>query len=376
MAHLNDDEVTDFGPFRLSSDARQDHFEGDMYADDDKVTRGISLAGVGAWSLPEKQPAGVLLPNASVPFQLPVERMPRNQRALVGDAPTEFVQSLITFLETSCDSVVQVKEKGELEAQLCVGYNLLQLEVRLIAPDSSPSSVAALWTRISGDGVDFLGIIHSCADHIQQSGLMAREVPAGGEVPMASILPQFPVGDLASWETTPPATPSGEHSMPLLEVPPCTEEDCDDLLDMARSSDGRIRAEAAVAMVKMFDTVDGDVLGSVLAKRPEVVLALVNDAECVLAAPILAGLLARHGRLSPEYLLAPLVARLQDEKSALGVRQLARSLQQCAGELKSKPADLEQLHAASSSISHEANDLVTARCLQEAAFALHAQLAQ
>jgi hypothetical protein len=128
MSHLNDDEVTDFIPFRLSSDARQDHFEGDMYADDDKVTRGISLGGVGAWSLSEKQPpARVLLPNSASPITLPVEPMPRNQRAIVGDAPTPFVQALVTFLERSCDGVVEVKGEGEVEAQLCVGFNLLQL---------------------------------------------------------------------------------------------------------------------------------------------------------------------------------------------------------------------------------------------------------
>jgi hypothetical protein len=160
--------------------------------------------------------------------------------------------------------------------------------------------------------------------------------------------------------------------MPLLEVPPCTEEDLADLLDMAKSSDGRIRQEAAVAMVKMFDTPDGEVLGSVLAKRPEVVLALVNDADCVLAAPILAGILARHGRLSPECLLSPLVARLQEEKSALGIRQLARAVQQCAGELQTKPADLEQLSAAIR--MHKPADVVTERCLAEAVFALKAPL--
>jgi hypothetical protein len=361
--------------FRVAP-VRSDHFDGDIYAEEVPVERGLCLASIDVdedkhtKSTPDGSTARVIFPNSADAVELPVENLPSGQRSIVGDAATPFVGALLRFLG-SIDSIVQVPSAaGNVEASLCVGYSLLQIHVRFIAPKVCPTSVAAVWTRLSGDSVDFLSTMRACSEYIQASGLKALEVPAGwtGTLPFQGpLLPHF--GAKAGFpEVTPPVTPSGSHLVSLLDVEPCAEEDCEDLIALAESPEERLRAEAAVAMAKMFEGVDAEVFRSVLAKRPKVVMALLRDHACVLAAPALAAKLANVGAVDAGSVVSVLVERLQDEQTPLGVKQLARALAQCANDLRPPPAEAAKFVETISAYS--TNDEATRRFLRESVHAL------
>jgi hypothetical protein len=358
--------------FRVAP-VRTDHFDGDIYAEEAPVERGLCLASMDMNDEAKKRnpetSARVIFPNSADAVELPVEKLPSGQRSIVGDAATPFVGALLRFLE-SIDSIVQVPSacSGDVEASLCVGYSLLQIHVRFIAPEVSPTSVAAVWTRLSGDGVDFLSTIRSCSEYIQASGLNAMEVPAGwtGALPFHGTL--APPPHLGFPEITPPVTPSGSHLVSLLDVEPCAVEDCEELVALAESPEDRLRAEAAVAMTKMLEGVDTEVFRCVLEKRPEVVMSLLRDPACVLAAPSLAAKLATYGAVDAGSVVSVLVERLQDEKTPLGVKQLARALSQCATALRGPATDSAKLVSTLS--TYASDDEATRRFLKESVYAL------
>jgi hypothetical protein len=359
--------------FRVAP-VRSDHFDGDIYAEEAPVERGICLAypmdmdDEGKKRKPETS-ARVIFPNSADAVELPVENLPSGQRSIVGDAATPFVGALLRFLE-STDSIVQVPSAaGDFEASLCVGYCLLEIHVRFIAPSVAPTSVAAVWTRLSGDSVDFMSTVRACSEYIHSTGLTAMEVPAGwtgalpfpGSMAPPSVAAGFP-------EITPPVTPSGSHLVGLLDVEPCAAEDCEELVALAESQEDRLRAEAAVLMNKMLEGVDVEVLRGVLEKRPEVVLTLLRDPACVLAAPALAAKLANAGVVDAGSVMPVLVERLQDEKSPLGVKQLARALSQCANDLRGPLPDSAKW--ASTLSAYATDDKATRRFLGESVHAL------
>jgi hypothetical protein len=356
--------------FRVAP-VRSDHFDGDIYADEAPVERGICLAysmdvdDEGKKRTRETS-ARVIFPNSADAVELPVENLPSGQRSIVGDAATPFVGALLRFLE-SADSIVQVPSAaGDIEASLCVGYCLLEIHVRFIAPSVAPTSVAAVWTRLSGDSVDFVSTMRACAEYIQSSGLNAVEVPAGwaGALPLpGAVAPHagYP-------EITPPVTPSGSHLMSLLDVEPCAAEDCEELVALAESPEDRLRAEAAVLMNKMLEGVDAEVLRRVLEKRPEVALTLLREPACVLAAPALAAKLASARVLDAASVVPVMVERLQDEKTPLGVKQLARALSQCANDVRGPLPDSTKLVSTLS--AYATDDKATRRFLGESVYAL------
>jgi hypothetical protein len=364
-----------------STPVRSDHFDGDIYAEEAPVERGICLdrlpAEFGHMDMDDEgkkrkpeSTARVIFPNSADAVELPVENLPSGQRSIVGDAATPFVGALLRFLE-SLDSIVQVPSAvGDVEASLCVGYSLLQIHVRFIAPKVSPTGVAAVWTRLSGDGVDFVSTVRACSEYIQASGLNAVEVPAGwtGPLPFHGTLAP-PFGAAAGFpEITPPVTPSGSHLTSLLDVEPCAVEDCEELVALAESPEDRLRAEAAVAMTKMLEGVDAEVFRRVMEKRPEVVMALLRDPACVLAAPVLAAKLASYGAADAGSVISTLVERLQEEKTPLGVKQLARAIAQCSAELRGPLADSAKLVSTLS--AYVSDDKATRRFLGESVYAL------
>merc|ERR1719235_1043931 len=311
--------------------------------------------------------ARVIFPNCADAVELPVENLPSGQRSIVGDAATPFVGALLRFLE-STDSIVQAPTAcGDVEASLCVGYGLLEIHVRFIAPSVAPTNVAAVWTRLSGDSVDFVSTVRACSEYIQSSGLTAMEVPAGwtGALPFQGALP---FGAAGFPEITPPVTPSGSHLVSLLDVEPCAEEDCEELVALAESQDERLRAEAAVLMTKMLEGVDAEVLRRVVGKRTEVVMTLLRDPACVFAAPALAAKLANAGVVDAGSVVPVLVERLQEEKTPLGVKQLARALSQCANDLRGPRPDSTKLVSTLSGYATE--DKATRRFLGESVYAL------
>jgi hypothetical protein len=154
----------------------------------------------------------------------------------------------------------------------------------------------------------------------------------------------------------------------LLDVEPCAVEDCEELVALAESPEDRLRAEAAVAMTKMLEGVDAEVFRCVLEKRPEVVMSLLRDPACVLAAPSLAAKLATYGAVDAGSVVSVLVERLQDEKTPLGVKQLARALSQCATALRGPAADSAKLVSTLS--TYASDDEATRRFLKESVYAL------
>jgi hypothetical protein len=156
--------------------------------------------------------------------------------------------------------------------------------------------------------------------------------------------------------------------MSLLDVEPCAAEDCEELVALAESPEERLRAEAAVAMTKMLEGVDAEVFRRVLEKRPEVVMALLRDHACVLAAPALAAKLASFGAVDAGSVVSVLVERIQDEKTPLGVKQLARALSQCAAELRGPLPDSAKLVSTLS--AYASDDEATRRFLGESVYAL------
>jgi hypothetical protein len=154
----------------------------------------------------------------------------------------------------------------------------------------------------------------------------------------------------------------------LLDVEPCAVEDCEELVALAESPEDRLRAEAAVAMTKMLEGVDAEVFRRVMEKRPEVVMALLRDPACVLAAPVLAAKLASYGAADAGSVISTLVERLQEEKTPLGVKQLARAIAQCSAELRGPLADSAKLVSTLS--AYVSDDKATRRFLGESVYAL------
>lgn len=317
-------------------------FDGDIYADDDPVTRGVALSSAPVssawgkeyadWSL-DAEPK--LFVNAQ-PISLPVEDLPRHALATVASASsTALAEAVLAFFHGSgCDALVQVdKTTGAMDVDLRVAYELLRLSLRFCAVRAAAQPegrVAAVWQREAGDGVEFLRTVRECTEFLAAQGLGAKLVHGSPSGARAGGLLAAP------FDVTPPVSPNGSLSRHLGEE--CaTAEDMMPLLSLAEDPDPRARCEALAAMCRIFDDeLDAATLAEVLAPETDVVLGWVADPALELCAPALARKLAAHDTLPASSLVPALMRALEAREGSsgagtqLGTRQLAWALAQVA----------------------------------------------
>merc|ERR550514_2194070 len=106
------------------------------------------------------------------------------------------------------------------------------------------------------------------------------------------MLPSFgaPEAPPPLWEQHPAGslTPNQLLELPSLEIEPCTAEDLAPMIEMATSGMDSDMAEAAVQLCQMIDReTDAKVVIQVLLQQPEVMVGLLEEPACVLAAPAL-----------------------------------------------------------------------------------------
>lgn len=357
------------------------HFlDGDIYTEEEEVTRGIALAP--AWEREvEWDKKGSLLAGAPQ-LALPVEDLGLGSVAVAarGVDAAAFLDAVQGFLETAGHVVGPglvvgdahvVRQDAELAAELCVGYELLGLGVRFCAPRAGPWHVAAVWQREAGDGVTFLAVVRECTASLQKRGLAVEQVAGGaaakvapGALPFeASLAPHLA-------EETPPVTPSGALHLPKLQGSPCSAEDLEPLLAQGQDEDPRARAEAVAVMNKTIDDgLDADMLITVLQEHPDAVLGWVEDPACALCGPALGRKLAARQALPTMSLVPALLRGLAQgkEASALGERQLARAL---AEVLASAPPSPAPQRWKAELVSLQCRDAAAQRYVSEALIAL------
>jgi hypothetical protein len=355
-----------------------DLFEGDFYADDELVTRGLSFAPTFQTSADKKllglASRALAFPEEPV-VDLEVKPVFAGKTYYSSATPTELATVILEYLN-QLNSVVKLNPtKRSISAQVCKNYQAHKLRVSFYVP-SDQDTVALTWERTAGDSVEFNSIVVGAEKAISDGGLSLTAVGMGSAQSSAFACPPMPQlfpEEQLSWG---PGQATGELTpnfldLPLLDVDPCTEEDLEPLLEMATSLyDGSSMAEAAAQLCRMVDGVtDAEVVAKVLGERPQVLFGLLNEPECVYAAPALVEKTFLPCLLNASDVAATIVERVSKEPGQLGKRQLAQCLNFVLS-VAPGPTGFEGLLDTVQAL--DGGDEVTNRHLREATYSLKA----
>jgi len=355
-----------------------DLFEGDFYAEDDHVVRGISFApafqNLSDGKLHGLQSRALVLPGEPS-VDLEVKPVFAGKTYFSSASVTDLATGILDYLN-QLDSVVKLKStKRSVSAEVCKNFQVHKLKVSFYVPTEEQDKVAVTWERKAGDGLEFnstvVGVEKALADRGLDLAAVGMGVSKSPAFAATMLPPLFPEGwgvDSPSGLAQGERTPDFMFELPPLEIEPCTEEDFQPLLEMA-TSDSASMAEAAAQMCRMIDGVtDAAVVANVLGGKPEVLLGLLNEPACVYAAPALVERLIARSQTSAPDVASQIVERACSEPGQLGKRQLAKCLNfvlSVAQDPTSFEGLLEKVQALDSG-----NDEATSRHLREATYSL------
>lgn len=382
--------------------SQQDLFGGDFYADEEQTTRGVSFGAArapghldafgkvdpfpfGKQEFAQRAGARLVFPGCEG-VDLEVKDVPAglsNGKSYYVSAQngTELALALMDYFAQQDGVALPREQKRAIKAHLCVKYELLKVKVSLCIPAEAPQYVAMTWERKAGDSLEFGNAARGCSAYLQERGLRCTE-PADRNVAFAADpvfgLPTLPpLGD--EWGVpprpgfgAPPPLSLGEKTpnflldLPALAVEPCTAGEMQGLIDQAAEPYAESKREAAVELCKICDG-ETDAPAVHQTVTSQVLLGLIQEPACALAAPALAEKLVPHcPALDWAAVATALAARLPSEP-ALGQRASSKALQAV---LHYHPVSLDV-----SALEAQCQDNVARRRLQEARFALGAQAA-
>jgi hypothetical protein len=410
-SYANDEQRTYEGT-EIKQRTSVDLFEGDFYNEDEPVHRGLSLnaqpQGFGAvasgdisdfvhafgepFNSSKEIQRGLLsrtlvLPGESA-VDLEVKEAQVGKSFLSSASPTELAEAVIDYL-TQMDAVLKMKpQKRAITALICKDYQLLKLKVSFHVPKDAQDKVGMTMSRKSGDSLQFNSTVLDC-----ESALRERRIALEQPVPSTPasyaqsshafappMLPSFgaPEAPPPLWEQHPAGslTPNQLLELPSLEIEPCTAEDLAPMIEMATSGMDSDMAEAAVQLCQMIDReTDAKVVIQVLLQQPEVMVGLLEEPACVLAAPALVEKVAtrvaeEEGFNALDFVSVALKA-MGSERTILGQRKLAHCVDVVLSILSppGSPATsrlLETVQAMEESLE----DAAAKRYLHEATFSL------
>lgn len=351
-----------------------DLFEGDFYADDDHVVRGLSFApafqNISDGKLHGPPSRALVLPGeASV--DLEVKPVFAGKTYYSSSSVTDLATAVLEYLN-QLDSFVTLKPaKRSLTAEVCKNFQVHKLKVSFYVPTEAEDKVAITWERKAGDGLEFNSTVVGAEKALADRQLDLTAVGMGVSQSSAFAVPMLPPLFPEEWADSPAGdrTPDFLFELPPLELEPCTEEDFMPLYEMA-TSDSSSMAEAAAQMCRMIDGVtDAAVVAKVLGEQPEVLLGLLNEPACVYAAPALVERLITRCPLSTPDVARTIIERACAEPAQLGKRQLAKCLNfvlSVAQDPHGFEGLLEKVQALDSA------DEATTRHLREATYSLQA----
>jgi hypothetical protein len=389
----------------------EDLFDGDFYNEDEPVHRGLSLntqpQGFGAvsgdisdfvhtfgdaFNSSKEIPRGLLsrtlvLPGESA-VDLEVKEAQHGKTFLSSASPTELAEAVVDYF-TQMDAVLKMKpQKRALSAQICTGYQLLKLKVSFHVPQDAQDKVGMTMVRKSGDSLKFNSTVQGCESALRERRIALEQpvptTPASFAQPSLAfappMLPPFGAPDAPPplWDPSPAGslTPNQLLELPLLEVEPCTPEDLAPLIDMATSGMDSEMVEAAVQLCQMIDReTDAAVVVEVLQGQPDVLVRLLEEPACVLAAPALVEkLVQRIGEQDGFHALDLVNVALKamgSERTILGQRKLAHCVDVALSILSPPDSSaatglLETVQALEESME----DATAKRYLHEATFSL------
>jgi hypothetical protein len=388
-----------------------DLFEGDFYNEDEPVHRGLSLnpqpqgfgSGSGefndvfvhtfgdSFNSGKEIQRGLLsrtlvLPGESA-VDLEVKEAQHGKTFLCSAPPTELAEAVIYYL-TQMDAVLKMKpQKRAISAQICTDYQLLKLKVSFHVPQDAQDKVGMTVVRKSGDSIQFNSTVLGCESALRERRIALElpvpSTPASYAQPSPAfappMLPSFgaPEAPPPLWDANPAGslTPNQLLELPLLEVEPCTVEDLAPLIDMATSGFDSEMAEAAVLLCHMIDReTDAAVVIQVLQERPDVMVCLLEEPACVLAATALVEKMVQRvgeqdGFNGLDFVNVALKA-MGSEQTILGQRKLAHCADVVLSILSPDSPAAARLLEAVQALEESTEDATAKRYLHEATFSL------
>jgi len=408
------EEQHSFEGAELKQRTSVDLFEGDFYNEDEPVHRGLSLNTqpnmFGAVSgdlndfitfgVPSKDiqrgllSRSLVLPGESA-VDLEVKGAQHGKTFLSSASPTELAEAVVDYL-TQMDAVLKMKpQKRSISAQICTGYQLLKLKVSFHVPQDAQDKVGMTMVRKTGDSLKFNSTVLGCESALRERRIALEQpvpsTPASFAQPSLSFAPPMlpPFGDATPfgapeappplWEASPAGslTPNQLLELPLLEVEPCTEEDLAPLIDMATSGMDSEMVEAAVQLCQMIDReTDAAVVIQVLQSQPHVLVGLLQEPACVLAAPALVEKMVQRlgeqdGFHALDFVNVALTA-MGSEQTILGQRKLAHCVDVVLSILSPDSSTATGLLEAVQALEESVEDATAKRYLHEATFSLRA----
>jgi hypothetical protein len=387
-----------------------DLFEGDFYNEDEPVHRGLSLntqpQGFGAvasgdlcdfvhtfgdsFNSGKEIQRGLLsrtlvLPGESA-VDLEVKEEQFGKTFLSSSSPTEIAEAVVDCL-SQMDAVLKMKPlKRAISAQICTNYQLLKLKVSFHVPKDAQDKVGMTLVRKSGDSLHFNSTVLGVESALRERRI-ALELPVPStpssfaQASHAFAPPMLPFGVPEAppmWDAHPAGslTPNQLLELPLLEIEPCTEEDCAPVLEMATSGVDSEMAEAAVQLCTMIDgETDAAVVIQVLLQQPDVMVRLLEEPACVLAAPALVEKVVQrageHDAFDASDFVNVALKAMGSERTILGQRKLAHCVDVILSIL-SPPGSptASRLLEAVQALEESMEDATTKRYLHEATFSL------
>merc|ERR1719171_982090 len=372
-------------------------FEGDFYNEDEQVHRGLSFhpaVPAGDWvnSGKEFQPGllsrTLVLPGESA-VDLDVKEAQPGKSFLASASPTELAGAVVDYL-SQMDAVLKLKpQKRAITAQICTDYQLLKLKVSFHVPKDAQDKVGMTLLRKSGDSLKFNSTVLGCESALRERRIALEQpvpsTPASFAPPSLAfappMLPSFgaPEAPPPLWDADPAGslTPNQLLELPLLEVEPCTEEDLAPLIDMATSGMDSEMVEAAVQLCQMIDReTDAAVVIQVLQSQPHVLVGLLQEPACVLAAPALVEKMVQRlgeqdGFHALDFVNVALTA-MGSEQTILGQRKLAHCVDVVLSILSPDSSTASGLLEAVQALEESVEDATAKRYLHEATFSLRA----
>jgi len=290
------------------------------------------------------------------------------------------------------DAVLKMKpQKRAISAQICTNYQLLKLKVSFYVPEGAQDMIGLTLVRKSGDSLAFNSTVLSCESALRERRVVlepAVQSPVFGQASHSLAPPMMlpfsaPEAPPPLWDLHPngSATPNRLLELPMLEVEPCTAEDLAPLIEMATSGMDSEMAEAAVQLCQMIDQqTDAEVVIQVLLQQPEVMVRLLEEPACVLAAPALVEkvvqrAIGQDGFDASDFASVALKA-IGSEQSILGQRTLAHCVDVVLSVLSPSggPATARLLETVQA-FDQSTEDAATKRYLTEASFSLRRALA-